>query len=121
MKNMQKAKLANICTRVMSNYTRIMLVNYLEQILPEQMRLLFRNSCKVNLITELYYLTIIVQFEKKYQASIEELISDAKWPIKLSLDTHNNFEYTLKHNDVAIACRMERAHRFNGRPIIHIG
>jgi hypothetical protein len=78
------------------------------------MRLLFRNPRKVHLITELYYGNITIQVEKKYQTSFEQLISDAKWPIKLSLDAHNNFEYTFKHNDVPFACRMERVYRFNG-------
>jgi len=113
-KHMQKAKLANICARIMSNNTRTVLDNYLEQISPKQMRLLFRNPRKVHLITELYYGNITIQVEKKYQTSFEQLISDAKWPIKLSLDAHNNFEYTFKHNDVPFACRMERVHRFNG-------
>ena len=103
----------------MSNNTRTVLDNYLEQISPKQMRVLFRNPRKVHLITELYYGNITIQVEKKYQTSFEQLISDAKWPIKLSLDAHNNFEYTFKHNDVPFACRMERIHRFNGWPISH--
>ena len=44
---------------------------------------------------------------KIMRASISSSVNNAN-------NTHNNFEYTFKHNDVPFAFRMERVHRFNG-------
>jgi hypothetical protein len=109
-----EAEISKVCAKVMKNALRIGIGKHLERLEPRLQRALFRNPRKAYMITELYYGTLTIKVEKNHETAFEEKVMNTDWPIRATLNSDKNHEYTFDHNEVPFAYKMERIHRFNG-------
>lgn len=98
----------------MGDASRLRIDKYLERLDPKLLRALFRNPRKAYMITELYFGTLTIKVEKDHETAFEEKVMNTDWPIRATLNSDKNHEYTFDHNEVPFAYKMERIHRFNG-------
>ena len=109
-----KTEISKVCAKVMGDASRLRIDKYLERLDPKLLRALFRNPRKAYMITELYFGTLTIRVEKDHEIAFEEKVMNTDWPIRATLNSDKNHEYTFDHNEVPFAYKMERIHRFNG-------
>jgi hypothetical protein len=94
-------EIRSVCAKVMDNEQRSQLDQHLDKVQPKLKRMLFRNTRKAYIITELYYGTLSVNVQKEHESAFEhQMTVNTNWPLKVNLNTNESNEYVFDHNEV---------------------
>lgn len=114
LENISKFHFGDLQVKTMSYLNRIRIDNFLEMLKKDNWKAYDGKIRRVYMITELYYGSVQLILNKKYQHQIEASLKDN--PIKLlqTVEFDKSIEYTFDHASVPFAMRLEKIRAFNG-------
>ena len=108
----QKFAFDDIKVRVMTNSDRIRLSSYLEQLKENNWEDYKGTIRRVFVITELYYGSVSITIDRKFQKKFESNLKQAKLDATSSFEMNRSVSYSFANDSVPFAMNLERVNQF---------
>jgi hypothetical protein len=109
-----KFTFSNLMVKQMDDLVRIRIDQYLEEMKANRWKEYDGKIRRVFMITELYYGTIRMVVEKRYNSELETLLKNSKLEAVVKSEGSHAVEYEFSHDNVPFAMWIERIRTFNG-------
>lgn len=114
LENISKFHFGNLQVKTMSYLNRIRIDNYLEILKKDNWKAYDGKIRRVYMITELYFGSVQLILNKKYQQQMEASLKASALKLMETVEFDKSIEYTFDHGSVPFAMRLEKIRAFNG-------